>query len=122
MGRIGDDGLDTAKNEGFEFLGFEFRWKINRKGNSKVKRRTSPKKLRAAINKFKEWIKENRNLKITELFQKLRSKYFGYWNYYGAHDNSKGIGSYYPHTINLMFKWLNRLFRGIATIGRDLRI
>ncbi len=98
----------TARNEGFEFLGFEFRWKINRKGNAQVKRRTSPKKLRVAINKFKEWIKEDRNLKITELFRKLRSKYIGYWNYYGIHDNSRGIGSYYHHTINLMFKWLNR--------------
>lgn len=98
----------TKKNEGFEFLGLEFRWKINRKGEAQVKRRTSPEKLRAAINKFKEWIKKERNLKITDLFRKLRSKYYGYWNYYGIHDNSKGIGRYYHHTINLMFKWLNR--------------
>ena len=98
----------TKKNEGFEFLGLEFRWKINRKGEAQVKRRTSPEKLRAAINKFKEWIKKERNLKITDLFRKLRSKYYGYWNYYGIHDNLKGIGRYYHHTINLMFKWLNR--------------
>ena len=82
----------TKKNEGFEFLGLEFRWKINRKGEAQVKRRTSPEKLRAAINKFKEWIKKERNLKITDLFRKLRSKYYGYWNYYGIHDNLKGIG------------------------------
>lgn len=98
----------TTKNKGFEFLGFEFRWKINRKGEAQVKRRTSPEKLRAAINKFKEWIKEHRNFKITVLFQKLRSKYTGYWNYYGIHGNSREISSYYEHTINLMFKWLNR--------------
>lgn len=98
----------TTKNEGFEFLSFEFRWQINRKGKPQVKRRTSPKKLRAAINKFKEWIRGNRNLTITELFKKLRSKYTGYWNYFGIHDNSKGMGRYYYHTTNLMFKWLNR--------------
>lgn len=98
----------TSENEGFNFLGFEFRWKINYKGKAQVKRRTSPEKLNAAINRFKEWIKESRNIKISELFETLQRKYRGYWNYYGIHDNSRSMGSFYYHTIRLVFKWLNR--------------
>ncbi len=36
-------------NDAFEFLGFEFRWVRSRKGKMWVRRRTSPKKLRATI-------------------------------------------------------------------------
>jgi len=100
--------FNLVKNEGFVFLGFEFRWKLNYKGKPQVKRRTAPKKLKASINNFKEWIKENRNMKISLLFKTLKSKYQGYWNYYGIHDNCKSQGSFFYHTTRLLLKWLNR--------------
>jgi len=95
-------------NSSFEFLGFEFRWKKRYNGKPQVKRRTSPKRFSASVQKFQEWIKENRDKKISELFKTLRLKYQGYWNYYGIHDNTRSNGSYYHHTVKLLYKWLNR--------------
>jgi len=43
--------------ERFEFLGFEFRWGKNRKGNPQIWRTTAKKKLKAAIANFTVWIK-----------------------------------------------------------------
>ena len=96
------------QNGGFQFLSFEFRWRINTKGEAQVKRRTAPKKLRASVLRFQEWIKENRDKKITELFKTLKLKYQGYWNYYGIHDNQRSLGRFYHHTTHLLYKWLNR--------------
>ena len=36
----------------FEFLGFEFRWELDRKGRDMIKRRTSRKKLRTSLKKY----------------------------------------------------------------------
>src|ERR1044071_3403244 len=49
--------------DGFDFLGFEFRWEASRKGRPIVKRRTSRKKLQASVRRFGEWIKANRHKK-----------------------------------------------------------
>ena len=39
----------------FEFLGFEFRWGVNRKGQAWLKRRTARKKLRNSLKRVTEW-------------------------------------------------------------------
>jgi hypothetical protein len=39
----------------FEFLGFEFRWGVNRKGQAWLKRRTTRKKLRNSLKRVTEW-------------------------------------------------------------------
>jgi len=78
-------------NEAFEFLGFEFRWVRSRKGKMWVRRRTSPKKLRASIAAFTEWIKKNRHLPIKITMRKVAQKLRGYWNYYGVIGNMKSL-------------------------------
>jgi retron-type reverse transcriptase len=55
------------QSETFEFLGFEFRRAMSRKFKPIINRRTSRKKLRASIAAFTEWIKTNRNKKISKL-------------------------------------------------------
>jgi len=95
-------------NGRFEFLGFEFRWELSRKGKPIVKRRTAPKKLRGAVERFTEWIKEKRHCKLPELMETLRQKYAGYWNYYGVIGNSRSLGQYAWQTERILFKWLNR--------------
>ena len=67
----------------FDFLGFEFRWGKSRTGKMALKRRTSPKKLRKAIANFALWCKDNRNLRVSTLFEKINPKLRGYYNYYG---------------------------------------
>ncbi|WP_373657764.1 reverse transcriptase domain-containing protein [Sporomusa acidovorans] len=45
------------KDNSFEFLGFEFKWGLSRKGRNIVKRRTSRKKLRKSVANLKAWCK-----------------------------------------------------------------
>jgi hypothetical protein len=92
----------------FEFLGFEFRWVRSRTGNMWVRRRTSPKKLRASIEACTEWIKEHRHLRIGNLMQKVAQKFRGYWNYYGVVGNMKSLTKLNWECAKLLFKWLNR--------------
>jgi len=60
------------------------------------------------IAAFTEWIKTNRNRKISELMTTLRSKYRGYWNYYGVIGNFDSLKTFYYRTERILFKWLNR--------------
>ncbi len=95
-------------NEAFEFLGFEFRWVKTRAGHMGVRRRTSPKKLRASVKAFTEWIKKYRHSRVTTLMQELVWKLRGYWNYYGVRGNAESMARFYDQCQRLLFKWLNR--------------
>ena len=57
---------------------------------------------------FTEWIKTNRNQKISKLLTTLRAKYRGYWNYYGVIGNYDSLQTFYYRTTRILFKWLNR--------------
>jgi group II intron reverse transcriptase/maturase len=92
----------------FDFLGFEFYWDRTRRGYLGVKRRTSRKKLRASIANFSDWIKRNRNCRLGKIMATLRSKYRGYWNYYGVIGNSESLTQFWYQSRRSLFKWLNR--------------
>ena len=53
----------------FEFLGFEYRWGVDRQGRARLKRRTARKKLRNSLNRVAEWCQQNRHRRIKEQFQ-----------------------------------------------------
>jgi tagatose-1,6-bisphosphate aldolase non-catalytic subunit AgaZ/GatZ len=78
------------------------------RGQPTVKRRTSRKKLRGAVQRFTEWIKAERHNPLGELMDTLRAKYRGYWNYYGIIGNSESLNRYHRETSRILFKWLNR--------------
>ena len=74
--RLGKFGLEVAeektrtirfirfggkRNGSFCFLGFEYRWVIQRSGKHGVRRRTAPKRKRASIKAFGEWIEKERH-------------------------------------------------------------
>jgi RNA-directed DNA polymerase len=100
--------FEIHKARSFEFLGFEFRWGLNRHMRPQVKRRTARKKQRAACQAMQEWIKKNRNKGLRPMMATLKKKLHGHWNYYGVHHNSKSLWDYYRHTCNVVLKWLNR--------------
>jgi hypothetical protein len=121
--RVGKFGLEIApektkivpfsrfrlsQSKRFDFLGFEFRWGISRKGKPQILRRTSRKKLKASLANFTEWIKTNRNKKISKILIPLKAKYRGYWNYYGVIGNQRSLNTFYYRTRRILFKWLNR--------------
>ncbi|MNI52332.1 reverse transcriptase [compost metagenome] len=95
-------------NTSFEFLGFEFRWGVSRKGKDLLKRRTSRNKLRKSVAAFKEWCKENRDKRLRRLFPKLNAKLRGYYNYYGLVGNYTSLWDFYTKSVRILYKWLNR--------------
>ena len=122
-GRLGKFGLELAEDKTrvirftrfrkvektyFEFLGFEFRWAVDRKGRDIIKRRTARKRLRKSIRNLKEWIRENRNWRLKKLFWKLNAKLRGYYNYYGIIGNSQSLKEFFELARKILYKWLNR--------------
>jgi group II intron reverse transcriptase/maturase len=97
-----------ASNKRFDFLGFEFYWTKSRKGMMYVALRTARKKLRASIQRFSEWIQENRHTRLGELIATLKRKLKGYWNHYGVIGNCKSLEQFFYHVRMLLYKWLNR--------------
>jgi RNA-directed DNA polymerase len=100
---------DPLKSGGrFEFLGFEFYWGKDRKGQPHLKRRTARKRLRGSLQRFTQWCRENRNLDSHKLFHWLNAKLRGYYNYYGVVGNYRSLEQFYRQVIRILFKWLNR--------------
>ena len=95
-------------NGRFDFLGFEFYWEPDRKGKPRVKRRTATKKLRAGMQRMKEWIKTHRHQKLSQTMKSLRAKLQGTWNYYGLMGNYRRMELLYIMTSRTLYKWLNR--------------
>jgi RNA-directed DNA polymerase len=91
-----------------EFLGFEFRWGKDRKGKAHLKRRTAPKRFTKSLKALTAWCKANRNLKVSELAKKFKSKLQGYCNYFGIECNAASVGRYYFLATATLYKWLNR--------------
>lgn len=105
--RFGRGGKEY--NGRFDFLGFEFRWDKSRtRGHWHIKRRTSRKKMRSAVDRFTEWIKKHRHRRVSELMQTVAQKFRGHWNYYGIIGNSEGLGAFYGEAVRRLHKWLNR--------------
>jgi RNA-directed DNA polymerase len=97
----------------FNFLGFEFRWGLNRRIKNRlripiIKRRTSREKLYASLANFKVWLKKSSRLPKNILFAMLNRKLYGYYNYYGIIGNYKSLGSFVYRVTQALFNWLNR--------------
>jgi RNA-directed DNA polymerase len=92
----------------FTFLGFEFFWRPDRHGVPRVMRRTARKKLQAACQRIKEWIKQHRHLPGREFFQRLNTRLRGHYNYYGVRGNSRSLHRFFNWAMDCTFKWLNR--------------
>jgi hypothetical protein len=91
-----------------EFLGFEFRWDKDRAGKAHVTRRTARKKLRNSLQRFTQWCRENRNLRLGVLCARLNAKLRGYHNYYGVPGNFASLKQFFSQALGILKKWLNR--------------
>jgi RNA-directed DNA polymerase len=92
----------------FEFLGFEFRWGVNRKGQAWLKRRTARKRLRNSLKRVTEWCRQNRHRRIREQVQLLNAKLRGYNNYYGVNGNRASLNEFFYHVRRIHQRWLNQ--------------
>jgi group II intron reverse transcriptase/maturase len=96
------------KGKSFNFLGFNFQWRLKLDGKPTVMATTSKAKFSASVASFKEWIRKNRSKRLNVLMKTLKAKLRGYWNYYGIPGNSRALRSMYRQVYELLFKWLNR--------------
>jgi len=105
--------IDLEKEEkggerSFAFLGFTHYPGRSRKGHKVLKRKTYRKKFTQSLSKVREWIKANRDKKLSDLIEQLNIKLRGYYNYYGITFNFKRLQDFYFAVIKLLVKWLNR--------------
>ena len=104
--RFGHNG--GPHNGRFDFLGFEFYWEPDRQGKPRVKRRTATKKHLAAMQRIRQWIKEHRADKQSQMLKTLKAKLQGTWNYYGLIGNFRRMKLLYLAMRRTVYKWLNR--------------
>jgi hypothetical protein len=64
--------------------------------------------MRLKLIELNLWLKQNRHLRLKDLFAMLNSKLKGHYQYYGITDNSPSIGKYLYQATRMLFKWLNR--------------
>lgn len=96
------------RNESFSFLGFEFRWGLDRNYRPHVKRRTMRTRLRRGLQELAVWLKKERSAGLRPTMRTLAKKLLGHWNYYGVHYNSDSLWEFYQQSCRIVFKWLNR--------------
>lgn len=97
------------KQESFDFLGFTHYWGKSKSGKTRLKRKTSKKRLKRSIVITEHWIKQNRNmLPLKELWELTCSKLRGHYNYYGISDNGPSLVKYLYEVKKRLFKWLNK--------------
>ena len=107
--RFGRDAKAGGNKPGtFDFLGFTHYCDKNRKGQFRVKRRTSRKKYRMSLMRAKEWIRRQRHLTPKEFMPLLTQKLLGYYGYYAITDNSAMVHQFHNEVRKTLFKALNR--------------
>ena len=97
-----------SRRRRFTFLGFEFYWEADTKGEPRVWRRTARKKLRASIKAAKDWLKSHRPTPLAMLIPVLSRKVLGHYNYFRAVGNQQSLWIFYREVVKLLYKWLNR--------------
>lgn len=96
------------RKHSFQFLGFEFYWSVDAKGEPRLRRCTAPKKHKALLSEFYQWIKQCRSMRLRELMPKLKRKLAGVRNYFGLPDNSRSVSRIYDSVLHSLYKWINR--------------
>src|SRR3954469_12219719 len=97
-----------SKPATFDFLGFTHYCGRSKKGNFRVKRKSSRKKVQGKLKESKEWLKKNRNKDIYMIMDRFKRSLIGYYNYYCITDNTQSVNNFKDKIENLLFKWLNR--------------
>lgn len=97
-----------GKPESFTFLGFTFYCSFNKWGKFTVKLKTSRKKMTAKLVKLNIWLRDNRELPVTEQIKRINLSLQGHYHYYGVSFNFRSMRGFRFQVIKSLFKWLNR--------------
>lgn len=93
----------------FDFLGFTHFCAKSRRGNFKVGRKTSRKKLAAKCKEMNSWLKSVRNrIETKDWWKTLQAKLRGHIQYYGVSENLRHVARFCRTATRLAKYWLNR--------------
>jgi hypothetical protein len=93
----------------FDYLGFTHYWGRSRTGKTRLKRKTSRKRLRRALVEINQWLRRERSArKLPDLWRAIAGKIRGHLNYFGVTDNTRALKQFRRGVRQLLFKWLNR--------------
>lgn len=92
----------------FDFLGFTHYCSCSKRGRFRVKRKTSGKKLRASVQRMKEWLRLNMHKPLKIIIEDLNRKLIGYYRYYGITDNVHSLKQFSDCVKRQLFWTLNR--------------
>ncbi|MDR1541960.1 MAG: group II intron reverse transcriptase/maturase [Clostridiales bacterium] len=96
------------KPETFDFLGSARCCSKSRVGRFRAERKTARKKFQLKLKELNLRLKQNRRLRLKDLFGAINLKLKGRCQYCGTAGNYESLSDY-PHYVKAMlYKWLNR--------------
>jgi group II intron reverse transcriptase/maturase len=96
------------ESETFDFLGFEFRHIVSRKGHDTVWMRTSPRRQRRIVKAFALWLRKNLSKRSVWLLGMVKTKLKGLREYFGVRGNSAAVRRMHDLFYRTCFRLFNR--------------
>lgn len=99
----------NGKPKTFNFAGFTHYCTKTRDGRFMVRVKTERKRMNRSVTAMKEWMQRVHSLMpLPAIWQKVKWKLTGHYQYYGVSGNFESINRFYHKTRSLIFKWTNR--------------
>ncbi len=95
-------------SETFDLLGFTHFWAKSRRGKWILKRKTARRRLGRALNRIRQWCKENRHSPIAHQHAQLCAALRGHYGYYGVTGNISALKRYEHEVRRAWRRWLDR--------------
>ena len=111
FGRQAADGRKQrglGKPETFDFLGFKFICGKSRRGGFLLLRQTRGERMRARLREIKTQLRERMHQAIPEQGRWLKAVVTGYFAYHAVPTNSRALGAFRHHVMNLWRRTLRR--------------
>jgi len=115
-----------SKPETFDFLGFTFICGKSRKGGFQLKRKSRGDRVRAKLKDIKEGLRKRMHQPLARQGQWLGRVVQGWFNYHAVPTNSRALGAFRYHVVDLWRRALRRrsqkdltTWKRIEDIARD---
>jgi len=92
----------------FDFLGFEYRWIISRRGYDAVWMRTAPRRLRRIVKTFAMWLRKHLSKRTPWILGMTKTKLRGLREYFGVRGNSVAVKQMHDLFYRTCYRLFNR--------------
>jgi group II intron reverse transcriptase/maturase len=110
-----------GKPETFSFLGFSFISGKSRRGKFQLKRKSRPDRMRAKLQAIKQELRQRMHQPIPTQGKWLKQVVTGYFNYHAVPTNSRALGTFRYHVIDLWTRTLRRRSQRDYTAWQRIR-